>query len=65
MSSTPRHLSPQDPSIGICCWIRGRSCFFAKQHAAAAASLLKSVQGQNLWYSGAYLASAHALLGNA
>jgi tetratricopeptide (TPR) repeat protein len=58
-------LSPRDPASATFYWIEGRAHFYAGDYSGAIPPLRRSVEIQsNLWYSWAYLVSAHALSPN-
>jgi adenylate cyclase len=57
--------SPNDPSLYIFYWIRGRAAFFLGDYDEAITWLQKSIdQRKTVWYSWLYLASAYALKGD-
>ena len=55
---------PSDPSVGVFYWVLGRAYFVLKDYDAATRWLQQSVDARgNLWFSGAYLVAAYALVG--
>jgi adenylate cyclase len=56
------HLSPQDPSIGVFHWVKGRAYFTLGDHPKAIEALEESVRVRpNLWFTQAWLVAAYAL----
>ena len=55
-------LSPQDPSIGVFHWVKGRAYFTLGDYQKAIEALEESVRIRpNLWFSQAWLVAAYAL----
>jgi adenylate cyclase len=55
-------LSPNDPSIGMFLWVKGRAHFTLGDYPKAIEALEESVSVRpNLWYTQAWLAAAYAL----
>jgi len=55
-------LSPQDASIGIFHWVKGRAHFFLGEYSEAIVWLRKSIETRpNLWFNRLYLVSACVL----
>jgi adenylate cyclase len=58
-------LSPQDPSIGVFYWVKGRAYFALGDYPKAIEALEESVRVRpNLWFPQAWLMAAYALSGN-
>jgi adenylate cyclase len=54
--------SPQDPSIGVFHWVKGRASFTIGDYASAIKALEQSVSVRpNLWFTQAWLIAAYAL----
>jgi adenylate cyclase len=55
-------LSPQDPSIGVFLWVKGRAYFTLGEYPKAIEALEESVRVRpNLWFTQAWLVAAYAL----
>ena len=55
-------LSPQDPSIGVFFWVKGRAYFTLGNYPKAIESLEESIRLRpNLWFTHAWLVAAYAL----
>jgi tetratricopeptide (TPR) repeat protein len=55
-------LSPQDPSIGVFLWVKGRAYFTLGEYPKAIEALEESVRLRpNLWFTQAWLVAAYAL----
>ena len=55
-------LSPQDPSIGVFLWVKGRAYFTLCDYPKAIEALEESVRARpNLWFTQAWLVAAYAL----
>jgi adenylate cyclase len=55
-------LSPQDPSIGVFLWVKGRAYFTLGDYPKAIEALEESVRARpNLWFTQAWLVAAYAL----
>ena len=62
MAEKAAQLSPNDPSIGVFYWVKGRAHFTLGDYPKAIEALEKSVRVRpNLWFTQAWLAAAYAL----